>query len=282
MVAHEIGHQWSPMVVGVNERLYPWMDEGFNTFIDLTPTPRTISRARPMATRSRCTRCTCIRNTPSPGQEQPLITRPVESRDLFWTGYQKPALMMQTLRYQVLGKEVFDPAFRDYLRTWAFKHPTPSDFFRIMRDNTGVELDWFWNDWVYGTTQPDIAVEAIDNGEKGATVTLVSKGTMQLPILLRLTFSRRQRGEREAAGGGVEPGTDVCLPGEEREAGGAGGSGPGAAAAGHRSHQQRKGTALARLSARRTSSRRACRTQPAPPLAAPRGCTDPNPPRARR
>ena len=113
----------------------------------------------------------------------------MESRDLFWTGYQKPALMMQVLRFQVLGKEAFDPAFRDYLKTWAFKHPTPSDFFRIMRDNTGVELDWFWADWVYGTTRPDIAVEAIDNGEKGATVTLQNKGTMQLPILLRLTFA---------------------------------------------------------------------------------------------
>jgi len=58
-----------------------------------------------------------------------------------------------------------------------------------MRDNTGVELDWFWADWVYGTTRPDIAVEAIDNGEKGATVTLQNRGTMQLPILLRVTFA---------------------------------------------------------------------------------------------
>jgi len=188
VVAHEIGHQWAPMVVGVNERLFPWMDEGFNTFIDLANTAAYFA-GTPYGDSIEVHPLHLYPDHAVEGQEQPLITRPVESRDLFWTGYQKPALMMQTLRYQVLGKDVFDPAFRDYLRTWAFKHPMPSDFFRIMRDNSGVELDWFWNDWVYGTTRPDIAVEAIDNGEKGATVTLVNKGTMQLPILLRLTFA---------------------------------------------------------------------------------------------
>jgi len=188
VVAHEIGHQWSPMVVGVNERLYPWMDEGFNTFIDLANSAKYFAGS-PYGDSIEVHPLHLYADHAIAGQEQPLITRPVESRDLFWTGYQKPALMMQVLRFQVLGKEVFDPAFRDYLKTWAFKHPTPSDFFRIMRDNTGVELDWFWADWVYGTTQPDIAVEAIENGEKGATVTLQNKGTMQLPILLRLTFA---------------------------------------------------------------------------------------------
>jgi hypothetical protein len=188
VVAHEIGHQWMPMVVGVNERLYPWMDEGFNTFIDLANAAKYFA-GTPYGDSIEVHPLHLYPDHAVAGQEQPLITRPLESRDLFWTGYQKPALMMQTLRYHVLGMDVFDPAFRDYLRTWAFKHPTPADFFRIMRDNSGVELDWFWSDWVYGTTQPDIAVEAIDNGEKGATVTLVNKGTMQLPILLRLTFA---------------------------------------------------------------------------------------------
>ncbi len=188
VVAHEIGHQWTPMVVGSNERLYPWMDEGFNTFIDLANSAKYFAgtaygdsiEVHPLH---------LYPDHAVAGVEQPMITPPVESRDLFWTGYQKPALMLQTLRYQVLGKEAFDPAYRDYLRTWAFKHPTPSDFFRLMRDDTGVELDWFWRDWVYGTARPDIAVQAIDNGEKGATVTLVNKGTMRLPILLRLTFA---------------------------------------------------------------------------------------------
>ena len=258
VVAHEIGHQWSPMVVGVNERLYPWMDEGFNTFIDLANSAKYFS-GTPYGDSIEVHPLHLYADHAIAGQEQPLITRPVESRDLFWTGYQKPALMMQVLRFQVLGKEAFDPAFRDYLKTWAFKHPTPSDFFRIMRDNTGVELDWFWADWVYGTTRPDIAVEAIDNGEKGATVTLQNKGHDAAADPAAAHLCRRQRREREAARRGVEPRRYLRLPGQEREESGAGSGGPGHAAAGHRSHQQRQGTAVARrLSATRMSSRRAC------------------------
>jgi hypothetical protein len=187
VVAHELGHQWVPMIVGSNERLYPWMDEGFNTFIDLDNAAKYFAGAaygdtigvhplhlyRDHAVRER---------------EQPLITRPVESRDLFWTGYQKPALMLQTLRHHVLGPARFDPAFRAYLEAWAFRHPTPADFFRMMRDRTGVDLDWFWRDWIYTVNRPDQAVEAIEHGPDGARVTIGNRGTMQLPIFLRLTF----------------------------------------------------------------------------------------------
>ena len=190
VVAHELGHQWTPMVVGSNERLYPWMDEGFNTFIDLrnaanyfhgTPYGDTIE-VHPLH---------LYPEHALTGHEQPLISRPVEVRDLFWTGYQKPALMMQTLRYHVLGVETFDAAFRDYLRTWAFKHPTPGDFFRLMRDRTGVDLDWYWRDWVYTTHRPDQAVAAIVNGDSGASVTVRNVGEMQLPVFLRVTYADR-------------------------------------------------------------------------------------------
>lgn len=136
VVAHEIGHQWMPMVVGSNERLYPWMDEGFNTFIDLANAAKYFA-GTPYGDSIEVHPLHLYPDHAIAGEEQPLITRPLESRDLFWTGYQKPALMMQTLRYHVLGPDMFDPAFRDYLKTWAFKHPTPADFFRIMRDNTG-------------------------------------------------------------------------------------------------------------------------------------------------
>jgi hypothetical protein len=187
VVAHELGHQWVPMVVGSNERLYPWMDEGFNTFIDLenaanyfagTAYGDTIA-VHPLR---------LYRDHAVPGREQPLITRPVESRDLFWTGYQKPALMLSTLRNHVLGPERFDPAFRAYLAAWAFRHPTPADFFRIMRDRTGVDLDWFWRDWVYTVNRPDQALESVEQGPDGARIVVANRGTMQLPIFLRLTF----------------------------------------------------------------------------------------------
>ena len=187
-LAHEFGHEWFPMIVGSNERLYPWMDEGFNTFIDLhnaaeyfkgTPYGDTIE-VNPLHLAAEHTR---------PGQEQPLITNPTEVRDLMWVGYEKPALMLQTLRFEVLGKERFDTAFRDYIRTWAFKHPTPADFFRLMRDASGMELDWFWRDWVFTTARLDQAVDSVTTDSTGhAVIHLSNRGTMTMPAELRITY----------------------------------------------------------------------------------------------
>src|SRR5439155_19740445 len=109
-------HEWFPMIVGSNERLYPWMDEGFNSLIDLhnaalyfagTTYGDTIA-TNPL--RLAATHAIA-------GQEQPLITNPTDVRDLMWTAYEKPALMMHTLRLEVLGAERFDAAFRDYIKT---------------------------------------------------------------------------------------------------------------------------------------------------------------------
>jgi aminopeptidase N len=106
-----------------------------------------------------------------------------------WVGYQKPALMLQTLRFEVLGKERFDHAFREYIRAWAYKHPTPADFFRIMRDASGMELDWFWRGWVFTTARLDQAVESVSVDSTGhANVTLSNRGTMVMPAELRLTY----------------------------------------------------------------------------------------------
>lgn len=187
VLAHEFGHEWFPMVVGSNERLYPWMDEGFNTFIDLrnaalyfagTPYGDTIE-SNPLHLAS---------IHALPGQEQPLISNPTEVRDLLWTGYQKPALMLHTLRNEVMGPERFDAAFRDYIRTWAFKHPTPADFFRLMRDAGGMELDWFWRGWVMTTARLDQAVDSVTTTEGQTTVVLANRGSMVMPAELRLTY----------------------------------------------------------------------------------------------
>jgi hypothetical protein len=183
VLSHEFGHEWFPMLVGSNERLYPWMDEGFNTFIDLagaahyfdgTPYGDTIE-VHPLH---------LYPDHAVPGEEQPLISRPVEVKDLFWTGYQKPALMLQTLRYQVLGKERFDHAFRQYIKAWAYKHPTPADFFRVMRDASGVDLDWFWREWIYSTARLDQAVDSV--GE--AKIFLANRGSMTLPLEMEVTY----------------------------------------------------------------------------------------------
>ncbi|HEY8061940.1 MAG TPA: M1 family metallopeptidase, partial [Gemmatimonadales bacterium] len=186
-VAHEFGHEWFPMVVGSNERLYPWMDEGFNTFIDLHNAANYF-HGTPYGDSIEVHPLHLYQDHATPGNEQPLISNPTEVRDLFWTGYQKPALMMQTLRFEVLGQERFDAAFRDYIRTWAFKHPTPADFFRMMRDESGMELDWFWRDWVFTTARLDQAVDSVTNGPAGAVVHLSSRGTMVMPAELAITF----------------------------------------------------------------------------------------------
>jgi hypothetical protein len=188
VLAHELGHQWMPMVVGSNERLYPWMDEGFNTFMDLAAAGRYFA-GTPYGDSIEVHPLHLYSNHAIPSQEQPLITRPVEVKDLFWTGYQKPALMMQTLRYEVLGKDRFDRAFREYLRAWAYKHPTPADFFRLMRDASGMDLDWFWRDWVFTTARLDQAVDSVGSTRADRKIHLSNRGTMTLPLEMDVTFN---------------------------------------------------------------------------------------------
>ena len=188
VLAHELGHQWMPMVVGSNERLYPWMDEGFNTFIDLAEAAHYFA-GTPYGDSIEVHPLHLYQDHATPNQEQPLISRPVEVKDLFWTGYQKPALMMQTLRYEVLGKERFDQAFRGYLRAWAYKHPTPADFFRFMRDASGMDLDWFWRDWVLTTARLDQAVDSVGKTKDGEKIFLANRGTMTLPLEMDVSFT---------------------------------------------------------------------------------------------
>ena len=189
VIAHEFGHEWFPMLVGSNERLYPWMDEGFNTFIDLANAAKYFS-GTPYGDSIEVHPLHLYADHARPGDEQPLITNPTQVRDLFWVGYQKPALMMQMLRYEVLGKDRFDAAFREYIKAWAFKHPTPADFFRMMRDESGMDLDWFWRGWIYSTARLDQSVDSVSARPGGSTdVYLSSRGTMVMPAELRVEFA---------------------------------------------------------------------------------------------
>ena len=95
---------------------------------------------------------------------------------------------MQMLRYEVLGKDRFDRAFREYIRTWAFKHPTPADFFRLMRDESGMELDWFWRDWIFTTARLDQAVDSVSQQGGASVIHLENRGTMVMPTELAITF----------------------------------------------------------------------------------------------
>ena len=193
VIAHEFGHEWFPMIVGSNERLYPWMDEGFNTFIDLENAAKYF-QGTPYGDSIEVHPLHLYSDHAKPGDEQALITNPTQVRDLFWVGYQKPALMMQMLRYEVLGKERFDPAFREYIKAWAFKHPTPADFFRMMRDESGMDLDWFWRGWIFSTARLDQVVDSVTaRADSGSNVYLANRGTMVMPAELSLTFADGSR-----------------------------------------------------------------------------------------
>jgi peptidase M1-like protein len=188
VLTHEFGHEWFPMLVGTDERRYPWMDEGFNSFIDYASAEGYFKETAYGDTVRR-ELLTAYRISALPGNEQPLITRPVESRDLAWTAYQKPALMLTVLRDAVLGKETFERALREYVRRWAFKHPQPADFFRTIANVSGQDLDWFWRAWVYTTARLDQAVDSVTTAGDTAFVFLSNRGQMVLPVTLELRYA---------------------------------------------------------------------------------------------
>jgi hypothetical protein len=197
VLMHEFGHQWFPMIVGSDERRYPWMDEGFNSFIDYDAAEGYF-KGTAYGDTVRRELLTAYRTSAVPGREQPLITKPVEQRDLAWSAYQKPALMLTILRDAVLGRETFERALREYVRRWRFKHPQPADFFRTMANVSGRDLDWFWRGWIYSTARLDQAVDSVRAvGRDSAYVYLSNRGQMVLPVTLELRFSDGTRETRQ-------------------------------------------------------------------------------------
>jgi peptidase M1-like protein len=197
VLMHEFGHQWFPMIVGADERRYPWMDEGFNTFIDYGAAEGYF-KGTAYADTVRRELLTAFHVSAVPGNEQPLITKPVEQRDLAWGAYQKPALMLTVLRDRVLGRETFERAMREYIRRWEFKHPQPADFFRTMANVSGRDLDWFWRGWIYTTARLDQAVDSARTvGTDSVYVFLSNRGQMVLPLTLDLRFADGTSERRE-------------------------------------------------------------------------------------
>jgi hypothetical protein len=195
---HEFGHTWFPMIVGSNERKYAWMDEGFNTFINGFST-KAFNKGE------------FAGFSFFPGDEMakyvfaktmdPLMTTPdvVQQENLGMAAYEKPALMLSALRDVVLGPERFDAAFKEYIRRWAFKHPTPWDFFRTMENVAGEDLSWFWRGWVLNNWQLDQAVTNVtyieDKPEAGGVITIENKDKMVMPVdvLIKESNGKEQR-----------------------------------------------------------------------------------------
>jgi hypothetical protein len=187
VLMHELGHQWFPMQVGSDERRYPWMDEGFNTYADYDAA-EAFFKGTAYGDTVRRELLGAYAATALPGSEQPMITKPDEVRQLYWTAYQKPALMLSILRDAVLGREDFNRAFREYARRWKGKHPQPADFFRTISDVTGRDLDWFWRNWIYTTARLDQAVDSVRARDDSTFLYLSNRGQMVLPVTLELRY----------------------------------------------------------------------------------------------
>jgi hypothetical protein len=155
VVIHEVGHIYFPMTVNSDERQWTWMDEGLNSFLDavagLEWDPDIPWNTEPRD----------VVDYMKSDEQVPIMTQSDSVLNLGPNAYAKPAAALFILRETILGRELFDFAFREYSRRWMFKRPTPADFFRTMEEASGVDLDWFWRGWFYSTDHVDLSIDRI-------------------------------------------------------------------------------------------------------------------------
>ena len=156
VIIHEVGHNWFPMIVNSDERQWTWMDEGLNTFLQYL-TEQEWEEDYP----SRISRTEKIATYMTSRNQVPIMTNSDSIIQFGPNAYSKPATALNILRETVMGRELFDFAFKEYTNRWQFKRPMPADFFRSMEDASGIDLDWFWRGWFYTTDHVDIAATGI-------------------------------------------------------------------------------------------------------------------------
>lgn len=194
LISHEIGHSWYPMIVGTNERRYDWMDEGVNTFINLDANEdfnKGEYAKDPLFSQKDF--FSYLDVAALPNRHYPLMTvseamgQGEGERTQY---YSKTAYGLNLLRNIVIGKERFDYAFKKYTEAWAFKHPTPYDFYHSINSGVGEDLNWFWKEWFFTNWTLDqqiTNVSYVDNDpSKGFLITIVNKGKMILPAIVKI------------------------------------------------------------------------------------------------
>ena len=158
VIIHEVGHNFFPMIINSDERQWTWMDEGLNTFVQYL-TEQEWDHDYP-SRRGPADKIVPYMSGPKE-QIVPIMTNSESILQFGNNAYGKPATALNILRETVMGRELFDYAFKEYSRRWAFKHPTPADLFRTMEDASGVDLDWYWRGWFYTTDHVDIAIKDV-------------------------------------------------------------------------------------------------------------------------
>ncbi len=158
VIVHEVGHNFFPMIVNSDERQWTWMDEGLNSFMEHV----TLKEWYPDFDLTWGTPEGIVPYMMGDKQYiRPIMTNSEQVLQFGYNAYGKPSAALLVLRDAVMGKELFDYAFKEYARKWAFKHPTPADFFRTMEDASAVDLDWFWKGWFYTTDHVDVSVDEV-------------------------------------------------------------------------------------------------------------------------
>ncbi|MCM8567911.1 M1 family metallopeptidase [Gramella jeungdoensis] len=169
VIIHEVGHNFFPMIVNSDERQWGWMDEGINTFVQYVAEQK-FGEEYPEAIAPN-DKYPSRRGEPHKivpymkGNQEyiaPIMSNPEEVYQLGNNAYGKPATALNILRETVMGRELFDHAFKTYSQRWMFKHPTPEDFFRTMEDASSIDLDWFWRGWFYTTDNVDIGIKEVN------------------------------------------------------------------------------------------------------------------------
>ncbi|HMU46892.1 MAG TPA: M1 family metallopeptidase [Chitinophagaceae bacterium] len=181
VVIHEVGHNFFPMIINSDERQWSWMDEGLNTFVEYLTEElwdnKFPSRRGPAST------IVDYMKLPK-DQLEPIMTNSENIVQFGPNAYSKPATGLNILRETIMGRELFDYAFKEYARRWAFKHPEPADFFRTMEDASGEDLDWFWRGWFYGTDACDISLDTVKfaKADLSAKPTSTKETTIKRPV----------------------------------------------------------------------------------------------------
>jgi hypothetical protein len=186
VIIHEVGHNFFPMIINSDERQWSWMDEGLNTFVQFL-TEREFDPNYP-SQRGPAYKLVDYMRLPK-NQLEPIMTNSENIINFGANAYGKPATALNILRETVMGRELFDFAFKQYCSRWAFKHPEPADFFRTMEDASAVDLDWFWRGWFYDIEPVDISLDTVkaftfQRGEK-------------IPVVMDTIYTFPKQKERE-------------------------------------------------------------------------------------